>query len=152
MLQLNGEYDCKLDAKGRLKLPVGLLRQIPSQGAYTFVLNRGFEKCLMLYPLEVWNQRIQEINRLNIYNPRERQFMRYFQRGATQVVTDSAERVLIPRGLQEHAALEKDVVVFAWSQQVEIWNRTEYKKMIDQEPVDFSAIAAEVFGNRAEEQ
>ena len=100
MFQLTGEYDCKMDAKGRLKLPTGLLRQLGSSGSISFVLNRGFEKCLMLYPKEVWDKKAQEVNQLNIYIPRNRQFVRYFYRGASQLVTDSAERILLKRALQ----------------------------------------------------
>jgi len=50
MVQLLGEYDCKIDAKGRLRMPSALLKQLGELESYKFVVNRGFEKCLMLYP------------------------------------------------------------------------------------------------------
>ena len=50
MLNLIGEYECKLDSKSRLLFPAGLKKQLPVAADYTFVLNRGFEKCLVLYP------------------------------------------------------------------------------------------------------
>ena len=49
-----GEYICKLDAKGRLTVPSGLKKQIDNEGREGFVLNRGFEGCLGLYPHKDW--------------------------------------------------------------------------------------------------
>ena len=72
MFQLTGEYECKMDPKGRIKLPAGLIRQLSASGSLSFVINRGFEKCLMLYPKEVWDQKTQEVNNLNIYIPKPR--------------------------------------------------------------------------------
>jgi len=95
MPQLLGEYDCKIDAKGRLRMPSGLLKQLGESESYTFVINRGFEKCLMLYPEEVWNKITKEIDQLNIFDEKKRQFVRYFYRGATTVNTDSYSPIKI---------------------------------------------------------
>jgi MraZ protein len=57
-----GEYDCKLDPKGRIILPAGLKRQVPAEAEDTFVVNRGFEKCLVLYPKNEWEKISLEIN------------------------------------------------------------------------------------------
>ena len=105
MFQLTGEYDCRMDTKGRLKLPTGLIRQMGSADSMSFVLNRGFEKCLMLYPKVIWDKKVQEVNQLNIYIPTNRQFVRYFYRGASQLSADSAERILVPKSLSEYAGL-----------------------------------------------
>ena len=70
MYQLRGEYECSVDAKGRLRLPSGLLRQFGGSGSLSFVVNRGFEKCIMLYPKEVWDRKAAEARRRA--TPRER--------------------------------------------------------------------------------
>lgn len=149
MYQLTGEYECKMDAKGRLKLPSGLIRQLGGASTLSFVVNRGFEQCLMLYPKEVWDKKTNEVNQLNIYNPKERQFIRYFYRGATEVTTDGADRILVPKSLFEYANLDKEVVLNAYHEQIEIWAKDKYEVMLKSEPEDFSALAAEVFGNRS---
>ncbi|MDX1476064.1 MAG: division/cell wall cluster transcriptional repressor MraZ [Saprospiraceae bacterium] len=148
MFQLTGEYECKMDAKGRIKLPAGLIRQLSGSGSLSFVINRGFEKCLMLYPKQVWDKKTQEVNQLNIYNPKERQFIRYFYRGATEVSTDSAERILVPKSLIEYALLDKELMLLAYHEQIEIWSKDRYAAMLETEPEEFSELAAEVFGNR----
>ena len=148
MFQLTGEYECKMDVKGRIKLPAGLIRQLSGSGSLSFVINRGFEKCLMLYPQQVWEKKTQEVNLLNIYNPKERQFIRYFYRGATEVSTDSAERILVPKSLIEYALLDKELMLLAYHEQIEIWAKDKDAAMLENEPEEFSELAAEVFGNR----
>ncbi len=147
MHQLTGEYDCKLDAKGRLKLPSALLKQLGGMEEIRFTVNRGFEKHLMLYPKDVWDKKVNEINQLNIYNTRQRQAIRYFYRGATDIAPDSADRILLPKSLIDYATMEKEIVLFAYQEQIEIWSKAEYQKMLTEEPEDFASIANEIFGN-----
>ena len=68
MKQLLGEYECKIDEKSRMRLPSGLISQLGEREAYSFVVNRGFEKCLMLYPEEVWEKTTEDMNQLNVYS------------------------------------------------------------------------------------
>ena len=131
MFQLIGEYECKMDAKGRVKLPAGLIRQLSSAGSMSFVVNRGFEKCLMLYPKDVWDKKVQEVNQLNIYIPKNRQFVRYFYRGASHLGVDGAERVLVPKSLIEYAGLSKELILFAYNEQIEIWSKDRYAEMLE---------------------
>lgn len=151
MYNLAGEYECKVDAKGRLRLPSGLLKQLGVEHA-RFTINRGFEKHLMLYPQDVWAKKTTEINALNIYVKKNRQAVRYFYRGASLVSCDSADRILVPKMLAEYAGLSKDVILFAYNEQIEIWDRLEYERMLNEvEPDEFSDLAEEVFGGKQEE-
>jgi MraZ protein len=150
MPQLMGEYDCKLDAKGRMRMPSSLLKQLGGDTAHTFVINRGFEKCLMIYPEANWDKITKEIDNLNVYDPKQRQFIRYFYRGASKVTTDSSERILFPKRLIAYAGLEKEVVLFAYNDRIEVWDAIAYDEMLDQEPTDFSALAQEVMVKKEE--
>ena len=150
MYQLAGEYDCKIDAKGRLKLPSGLLKQLGDM-SLNFTINRGFETHLMLYPENEWLAKTKEIDqKLNIYKTKDREVLRYFYRGATKVVADSSERILIPKGLMQFAGLEKEVVLFAYQKQVEIWAKNRYEAIISEEPVEFADIADRIFSDEGE--
>lgn len=147
MQRLTGEYECKVDAKGRLRMPSSLVRQLSSDNL-TFTVNRGFEKNLILYPKEVWNQKAAEIDsRLNVYSSKQRQVLRYFYRGATEVALDGSDRILLPKTLVKYASITDKVMLFAMQQQIEIWSIEEYEKMISQEPEDFAQIADDIFGN-----
>lgn len=144
MQKLLGEYDCKIDDKGRMRLPSGLINQLGEREHYSFVINRGFEKCLMLYTEEVWDQITNEINQLNLYVKKNRDFVRYFYRGANKVVMDSADRVLLTKRLLEYAGIEKDVILLAFNNRIEIWSAAQYDQMLEDEPDDFSDLAESV--------
>src|SRR5688500_17034677 len=110
MQSLLGEYEETVDLKGRFLLPAGLKKQLP-EGANTFVLNRGFEKCLTLYPMISWDPIVQQIAAMNEFKPKVRQFRRQFLAGATQVELDTAGRMLLPQTLKEYAGLGKDIIL-----------------------------------------
>ncbi len=151
MANFLGEYECKLDAKGRFILPSGLKKQVPAEANGQFVVNRGFEKCLVLYPRNEWDKITEEINRLNQFVKKNREFLRYFFRGATEVALDGSDRLLLPRRLKEYANINKEIVLFAHTNKIEIWGQTEYDNLLSDEPEDFSDLAEQVMGN-AEKQ
>lgn len=138
MSQLTGEYECRLDDKGRIKLPAGLIRQL-GPSLPTFVLNKGTENCLELFPKEQWDHTTRLLNsRLNIYDKKHRDILRYYYRGATEVTADSAERLLIPRALIQYAHLEKDCVISCFAGRIEIWAKNRYDDKMATEPDNFS--------------
>jgi len=140
-----GEYEATLDPKGRFLLPAGLKKQMPEEGGDKFVINRGFEKCLTLYPVRNWKPIFNDISQLNDFDPKVRQFRRYFLNGAVQVELDSAGRILIPNNLKEHAGLDKDIVLVSAVNKIEIWDKQKYQEFFDTfSPEAFSSLANEV--------
>ena len=143
-----GEYDCKIDSKGRLRLPSQLIRQMEGQnGIYTFALHRGFEKCLLLYEKHVWDKIVKEVEGLNVYNRKERQFLRYFFRGASILTLDSADRILLGKRQMEFAGIKNTVLLSPLMDRIEIWSPDYYDAMLAEEPDDLSKLAEEVMGN-----
>ena len=147
MQPLLGEYDCKIDAKGRMRLPSGLLSQLPEKESYEFVLNRGLENCIMLYPVEVWDEITKKVNELNQFVKKNREFIRYFYRGAQRITLDSADRILLNKRLLEYAEIDKDTILFAYNQQVEIWAKDKYEDFITGDGDEYSELAEQVLGN-----
>jgi MraZ protein len=147
-MNLVGEYDCNLDNKGRLLLPAGLKKQLAPGEDSRFVINRGFEKCLVLYPGLEWKRISDEINQLNIYIKKNREFVRYFYRGATELIADGSNRLLIPRPLLEYADITKEVILFAFSSRIELWDKHKYQTLLTDEPEDFARLAEEVMSKK----
>ncbi len=145
MNHLFGEYDCKMDTKGRVRVPKGLLEQFDSEKV-VFYINRGFEKCLMMYPEKVWDGIVENINQLNLYKKDERDFVRYFFRGVSRVEVDSADRILLSKALLSYSGIEKDAVLFAYLDRIEIWDKQNYGLVLDEEPEQFSELAERIFG------
>jgi MraZ protein len=145
MIGFLGEFEATLDAKGRFLLPAGVKRQLPDEEMLQFVINRGFEKCLTLYPLKSWEPLFADINNRNDFDPKVREFRRYFLNGATLIEPDSAGRLLLPPNLKAHADLQKDIVLVAAINKIEIWDSNKYKQLFDSfSPDAFSSLAKDV--------
>ena len=151
MIQFLGEYSCKIDAKGRLRLPSPLVKQLGDLVEEGFVLNRGFEKCLVLYPRQAWNATTKDIQNLNQYVKKNRDFIRYFFRGATEMSLDSNSRLLFPKTLLDYATVNRELVLLAYFDKIEIWSKESYEALLNEEPTDFDQLAEEVMGNKNNE-
>jgi MraZ protein len=149
-MNLLGEYPVSMDDKGRLRLPTALLRQLPAplteDAGYEFVVNRGFEPCLTLYPKPVWDALAEKINKLNRFNERHRQFARAFYLGAYPVSTDSAGRILLQKPLMDYAHISTEIKLLAMDDRIEIWSPEEHEKLLKINPDDFSDLANAVLG------
>jgi len=149
MIGFLGEFEATLDAKGRFLLPAGLKKQLGEQEGDQFVINRGFEKCLALYPLKSWEPLFDQISKLNEFDPKAREFRRYFLNGATPVEPDSAGRLLIPPNLKDQAELQKDIVLVSAVNKIEIWDSKKYHQLFDSYSAeDFSNLAKDVMAGK----
>lgn len=151
MIRFLGEYEATLDAKGRFLFPTGFRRQIPEGETGSFFINRGFERCLTLYPMKNWEPIFEEISNKNDFDAKVREFRRYFLNGIT-VDMDSAGRLLLPKNLMEYAGLQKDIVLLSAIDKIEIWDKDKYQQLFDTfSPEAFSALAQEVMAAKKEE-
>jgi len=149
MIGFIGEYEATIDSKGRFLLPAGIKKQLPEGEDPVFVVNRGFEKCLSMYPVQSWRPLYQSISNLNDFDPKVREFRRYFLNGAMQIDLDSAGRLLLPKSLMEHAGLEKDIVLVSAVNKMEIWDKNKYQQFFENfSPDTFSTLAAEVMAKK----
>lgn len=146
MTSLLGEYEVAIDAKGRFLVPSGFRKQLPEGEGDRFVINRGFDNCLSLFPLSSWNELAEKINKLNDFNAKAREFKRLFLNGATKVEVDSAGRILLPKPLQEYSGIKKDMVFSAQGNKVELWDKDTYYNYINQKSGNMSDLASEVAG------
>lgn len=148
MIGFLGEFEATLDPKGRFLLPAGLKKQISEEEGNRFVINRGFEACLSLFPKKTWEPLFAEISELNDFDPKVRAFRRYFLNGATWVEPDTAGRILIPSNLKEHAGLKKDIVLVSAVDKIEIWDSSKYHQLFDSFTAeDFSNLARDVMAD-----
>ena len=147
MAHFLGEFECKLDAKGRMMVPVGLKKQLPEADKEGLVINRGFEKHLVIYTRREWDKIVEDLSKLNSYEKRTREFIRYFTRGASELSLDTAGRVLLPKNLLDYAGINTDVVLACQFNKIEVWAQDAYDSQMDNEPENFANLAEEVMGN-----
>lgn len=150
MIGFIGQYESTIDAKGRFLLPSGFKKQLPEQENYVFVINMGIEKCLVLYPIQSWEPVFNKVIQLNDFDPEVRDFRRQFLNGALKIELDSAGRLLIPKNLLEYASLDKDIIMAAAGDKMEIWDKNErHKQMSGMTAEAYSKLANKVM-NRSD--
>ncbi len=147
MTNLIGEYECKVDAKGRLLVPAGLRKQFSPEAEGKLFVKRGIEKCLELYQKHDWESVSEKVSSLNQFVKKNRVFARKFISGATQLELDSVGRINLPNGLLEYAGVEKELVLFAYGNKIEIWDKAAYDAELDMSDNDFAGLAEEVMGD-----
>jgi MraZ protein len=138
---LTGEFECKLDNKGRMMVPSGLKKKLPEAESEGLVINRGFKKYLVIYTKKQWDKKLEELSKLNEYDEEDIEFVRYFMRGATELSLDAAGRVNLPQFLLDHAEIKSDVVITCLLNRIEVWNSEAHKAMMNTEPKDFAKMA-----------
>lgn len=146
MTSLIGEFDCKVDAKGRFMFPVNLRKQLEEVFDKGFVINRNLhQKCLVLYPMAEWNKLNKKLSKLNRLIKANDVFVRKFTGGATAAEADNTGRVLLPKALVEYADIKTDIKVLGSNNVIEIWDKKLYEHFLDQD-MDIEKLAEEVLG------
>tara|TARA_B100000683_G_C12215706_1_gene442757 strand:+ start:182 stop:643 length:462 start_codon:yes stop_codon:yes gene_type:complete len=145
---LIGVYNCKVDAKGRLMIPMQLKKQLSVHLDSSFILKRSvFHSCLELYTMASWNNVVDDVNKLNRFVKKNNDFIRMFTAGVKLLDLDSNGRLLIPKGLKSFAKITNQVVLSSSGNMVELWNTASYEATVNNPNVDFSKMAEEVMGN-----
>ena len=148
MNYLIGTYECKIDVKGRLLIPIALKKQIADSITQGFVLKRAvFQQCLELYPLQQWKDLISKVNKLNRFKKKNNDFIRRFTAGLKFIELDNTGRLLIPKELTEFANIKREIVLSSSVNIIEIWDKSKYEKTIDDSKSDFAQLAEEVMGD-----
>lgn len=147
-----GTYECKIDDKGRLKVPSSLIKQMENFEDKTFVVKRSvFQPCLEVYPMKTWDKLMEKINKLNRFIKKNADFIRMFTAGIKTVELDTAGRLQVSKDLTTFAHLTKDVVVTSAGELFEIWDKGAYEKVIATNEEDFANLAEDVMGAFDEE-
>ncbi|OPL10450.1 MAG: division/cell wall cluster transcriptional repressor MraZ [Firmicutes bacterium ML8_F2] len=118
-----GEFQHSLDGKGRVIIPSRLRDGLGD----CFVITRGLDHCLFVYPSAEWTRLEQKLKQLPFTKSDSRAFMRLFFSGAMEVEADKQGRVLIPQNLREYAGIEKEIMIIGVSNRVEIWSEQAWR-------------------------
>lgn len=152
MINFIGTYDCKADAKGRVMLPVALKNQMSPVLTDGFVLKRSvFQPCLELYPMAEWNVLMERMNKKNRFKKKNNDFIRRFSAGVRVVEIDTTGRLLIPKNLIAISGIDKEVVLSSAINIIEIWDKDNYEKVLEETAEDFADLAEEVMGEDGDE-
>ena len=123
MATFKGTYNYSIDNKGRISIPVKFRDKSDSPSRDLFVIARGFEGCLYVYPLEAWKLVEEKLIALKtISDRRARFFVRTLLSNAEDAKLDGMGRITIPQNLLELAGIKKDVVIRGVLEKIELWD------------------------------
>ena len=137
---LMGEFHHNLDTKGRLILPAKIRENLGEK----FIITKGIDKCLFVYPLNEWESIIQKYRELP--NTKEaRDFMRFFLSGASECEFDRLGRINISEPLLKYASLNRECVIIGVIERLAIWNKDLWDNFVLENEKNFSSIADHLF-------
>jgi len=146
IFMLMGEYHHTIDDKGRIIIPSKFREELGTN----FVVTRGLEECLFVYPKERWDKITKKLNELPFTKKDARSFMRFFLSGATAMEFDKQGRINITSPLSTYAGLKKDCVVVGVGDRLEIWSLENWQSFYDTNKEDLSNIAENLFDSNWE--
>ncbi|HKJ66632.1 MAG TPA: division/cell wall cluster transcriptional repressor MraZ [bacterium] len=143
-----GEYHYSIDSKGRINIPAKFRQALSPDSDGTFVITRGLDQCVWIYPLEEWERIEDNLRSFTFLRPKERDFIRQIVRHATPTKYDKQGRVMIPATLQNIAALDDEVLIIGMLNKIEVWNPNiiddRYDSFLDLTDEDYESFAAQI--------
>ena len=131
MVTFIGEYNARLDDKGRLVFPAPLKAALARGSDQRFVIKKNlFEPCLEMYTMEEWERQSGEMKAsLDLtFNRQHATFWREYMRDRDVVEPDPKfGRILISRKLLSSIGVNKEVVFSGNDFKIEIWAKEKYE-------------------------
>jgi MraZ protein len=144
MSSFKGSYEYSVDSKGRINIPAKLRKYVSPEANDTFVVTRGFERCLFVFPLDEWNILEQSIRRLSSSDPRERFFTRLLLQYATESQLDGQSRIILPRELLQFAGIQDQALILGVLERIEVWNPKTYEEYLKSQSESYESVAQNV--------
>ena len=138
---LKGEYSHNIDSKGRLIIPVKFRDELGEN----FVITKGMENCLYVYPEDEWAAFEEKLNALpTTTDKKARAFAYFFQGSAVDGDLDKQGRTLISSALRKYAMLDKEVVFIGMGKRVEIWDKARWDEKNAEVELNIEDIASDM--------
>jgi MraZ protein len=127
-----GEYSYTIDAKGRVNIPAKFRQSLAPENDHTFVITKGMDPCIWVYPLTAWQIIEDDLKDLSAISGINRSFIRNTVRYASSVSFDKQGRIILSTNLLDYAHLKKDALIIGMVNKIEIWNPSILSK-VDQQ-------------------
>ncbi len=124
-----GEYSYSLDTKGRVNIPAKFRQSLSEDNENTFVITRGMDSCIWIYPLTQWKMIENNLRNLSSLSKIHRSFVRNTARYASPSTYDKQGRIILTPSLIEYAGLDKELLIIGMVNKMEIWNPDRLKEV-----------------------
>jgi MraZ protein len=143
-MAFKGQAAYSVDSKARVAIPAKMRGEVRPEAKGGFTVTRGFERCIVLYPLDRWAEIEEEIGALNMYNREVRDFVRRIMMWADEVTLDKQGRIRIPQPLIDFAGLGDRALILGAFDHIEIWDPDTFRSYLDDQPTDYETLAERV--------
>ena len=124
-----GEFSYTVDAKGRVNIPSKFRKVLSVDNEDTFVITRGMDPCVWVYPVVVWQNIENDLKNLSSLSAINRTFVRNTVRYATPLTYDGQGRIQLTNNLINYAELGKKTLIIGMVNKIEIWNPDRLKEI-----------------------
>lgn len=125
-----GATPLHLDIKGRIAIPTRYRETFEKGLVVTIDL---YQTCLLIYPIQEWENIELKLSTLSALNSTERRIQRLLLGHATECQMDKAGRILIPITLRHYAKLKKNVMWVGQLNKFELWDECHWHQQIEQD-------------------
>ena len=139
-----GQYFYTLDSKGRLIIPSRYREHLQGE----VVVTRGLDRCITVYPINVWEEIARKVTELPITDRRGRALRRIFFSDADKIELDRQGRILLPDRLREFAGLTTttEVAIVGLDRFIELWKPEAWQQQ-NEKQTEFVAEDPEIWEN-----
>ncbi|MCL2281210.1 MAG: division/cell wall cluster transcriptional repressor MraZ [Dehalococcoidia bacterium] len=117
-----GEFEYRIDEKGRLPLPPRF-RPFFKSGV---IVAPSPEKCLSVYTVSEWNKMAESLASGGLSPSKMRKIYRAIFATAFHTEFDAQGRIALPSTLRTYAGLGSDVVVAGANNYLELWDKASW--------------------------
>jgi MraZ protein len=126
-----GSTQLTLDAKGRMVMPTRYRDRLMERSAGRLVATVDRDHCLLLYPLQDWEEIERKLMRLPTFNTQARRLQRLMVGHATELELDGHGRLLLPAQLRDFASLTREAVLIGQGNRFELWDEARWTEKRD---------------------
>lgn len=138
---LMGEFHHSIDEKQRLVIPNKYREELGNE----FVITRGIEHCLYVYPMNKWEDLVVKLNTLSFTKKSARTFTRAFFSGASTCSLDKQGRIVLSDIHRKFANIEKSCVVIGVNDRLEIWSEKDFNDFMNSNSETLEEISENLF-------
>ena len=148
MAGFKGKFEHSIDDKGRVNLPAKLKKYLTPEAADSFVITRGHDLCLYLYPMDTWSKVEDDLkSRLNVNKEEDRLYLRTLLSNSHEVTLDKQSRIMIPEQLLTIANIEGAAVIIGSLDKIEIWSPQTFETYLQRfSDMSYEDVASKVMG------
>jgi len=144
MATFRGSYQHSIDHKGRISIPARFRKVLSGDASDTFIILRGLEACVALYPLDEWRRMEERLRSRSFHDEINRRFLRLMSLDLNEGTLDAQGRVALPPRLLAHAHLTKEAMVNGVVDHIEIWDPAGFEEYLKSSNRSYEDMAGEL--------